>query len=197
MNVSGQICRNCKSYERCGVLRGQGVCHHPDRKEEDRPVFGRWGKELSGCENFAQGRYREPKIAIAFGWGRESAIMLENLLDKKPILIYCLGNETDVDEKVFRMFGKALGLKTIIIPSGDENFKDKFDFNEVWASKPYVLTNYTNTILRYYQNKKKPFDVLYVGRKRKDISERCKIPLKCIPEEEPQEPGVRFPLWNL
>ncbi len=53
-------CRDCKFYDsRIGLYKGQGLCKHPDRPKEDRPVWGRWTKEFNGCEVFTKGRYKK------------------------------------------------------------------------------------------------------------------------------------------
>lgn len=130
------------------------------------------------------------KIAIAFGWGRESAIMLKHLIRKKPILICCLGEEDDIDDEVARMFADSLGLDIIIIY---ESFSDYFEWNEM-SNMDLECTLYENTILKFFQNKEKPFDVLYVGRRKNDVEERTG--LKGLPDKAPKIKGVEFPLWR-
>lgn len=51
-------CRDCKFYVRVNFMKNLGHCEHPDRKEEDRPVWGRWTKNLSGCEVFIKGKFK-------------------------------------------------------------------------------------------------------------------------------------------
>lgn len=138
------------------------------------------------------------KIAIAFGFGKESMDMVEMFLHKKPILIFCDCERYDVDSRTFRAIGKCYGLKTIIIntkngfqecwTASDGFFKNGYDVN------PYP--HYSNAITRYYKKHKKPFDILYVGRRRKDLKERAKHDWWWLKKLKPKIKGVEFPLWN-
>lgn len=60
-SICEPICRDCKFYERNGFYRGSGTCHNTNSIRKEEPVFGRWDKELSGCENFTQGRFYKRK----------------------------------------------------------------------------------------------------------------------------------------
>jgi hypothetical protein len=105
------------------------------------------------------------KVAIAFGFGKESMDMLETLKRQgiKPLLITCIGDDDDVDPRAVKIFGKGAGLKTKLIlePCG---YKDCITVDDICDS----TAHYENTITRYYKGKRKPYDVLYVGRKKND-----------------------------
>ena len=100
------------------------------------------------------------RIAIAFGLGKESTDMVESLIDQNPILISCLGEGDTVDPRVVQQYAKSLGLECIVIPKC---------FKEDWKE---IGRRYTNTILEHFRFKKKPFDVLYVGRRKIDLVSR-------------------------
>lgn len=126
--------------------------------------------------------------------------MLEMFLKNKPILIFCYCKKYDVDIRVFEALGKCYGLKTIVI-------RNKDGFQECWSTSDgfygsfgsYDINprpHYTNRILKYYKTHKKPFDVLYVGRRRKDLKERAKHDWWWLKKLKPKIKGVEFPLWD-
>jgi len=130
------------------------------------------------------------RIAIAFGGGKESLQLVEMLSDKNPLLITCFDSE---DERKYKdrlqEMADSANLKIIFI-RGD-GFKENWE----WDTGTDEI-KYDNTILKHYRNngEEKPFDILYVGRRAKDILKRCGVPLKDLPKQLNIE-GVRFPLW--
>ncbi len=130
------------------------------------------------------------KIALAFGLGKESTKILKKLLKKKPILITCIGKEDTICKEMIKLFGQALKLKTIII---NETFKENWEWFE--CDGKFMNITYDNTILKYFKKRKRPFDVLYVGRKRKDLIKRGKYKDKEVPKKINIK-GVAFPLWS-
>lgn len=130
-------------------------------------------------------------IAIAFGGGKESLQLMGMLAHSKPLLITCFapGEERKYKKRLQEM-ADSVGLKIIFI-------RDKDGFKENWEWDTEIdEVKYDNTILRYYRNKKKPFDVLYVGRRAKDIVDRFD---DVLPEDLPKQvnvEGVKFPLWS-
>jgi len=133
------------------------------------------------------------KIAIAFGFGRESYLMYQKLKKQKPTLITCLGEEDDIDENVVKLFARSLGLKVYVI-------KNKEGFNETWDwyedEYPHRW-HYNNSILKYFKSKK-PFDVLYVGRRKIDLLKRSDLTKKQVDSIEIDKiKNVRFPCWNI
>ena len=130
------------------------------------------------------------QIAIAFGFGKQSFDMLEELKHKKPILIYVDCDDYDIDVRAFSYLGKLFKLRTIII-------KNKKGFQEFWQSNDYnFYPGYSNTILRHYK-RKKPFDVLYVGRRKRDVLERSNQDYWWFKEMDVKKiKGVEFPCWE-
>lgn len=136
------------------------------------------------------------RIAIAFGFGKESLDMLEMLEGKNPLLITVIGPDDNLDARAARIFAKGAKKKIVILNLG-KSMSDSWNFDD--KQKKWRESNYSNAILDFYKGKKKPFDVLYVGRTLKDIMVR-------EPELYSQNPGlwktkpklksVEFPLWR-
>jgi hypothetical protein len=130
------------------------------------------------------------RVAIAFGWGRESFIMLGKYRKFKPILITCLG-EKDIDPRCSEILHKATGLRVITLRG--ESYNENWSFREGGSNCNIVsVESYSNTILKHFK-KRKPFDVLVVGRRRKDLIERD---VYKFPPDEVKVKGVEFPLWG-
>lgn len=130
------------------------------------------------------------RIAIAFGGGKESLQLMEMLRSKTPLLITCFDSKDEEKyKKRLQEMADSAGLKIIFIKDKD-GFKENWEWNTETGS-----IKYNNTVLKYYKNKKKPFDILYVGRRAKDIMKRCDVPFEDLPKQLNIK-GIKFPLWS-
>lgn len=130
-------------------------------------------------------------IAIAFGFGRESMLMLKQLEDKDPLLVVCIGEEDTMSPDAVDYFMVKAGFRYLVI---DKGFQENWKVNEIRGA---LVTNYyTNTILQDPAFKKLKIEKLYVGRRRKDLVERYPETFDMgKPILMPKVRGVEFPLW--
>jgi len=137
----------------------------------------------------------EKRIAIAFGFGKQSYMMLKKLLKKKPIIVTVIGEEDDLYSGTVKLFAKALGLKCIIL-------KQKKSFHEVYEGTQCDLNYYyyNNILVWAVKQHLCPFDVLYIGRQRSDLIKRGYFTEENCPKIPPEVYGdikLEFPLWNI
>jgi len=134
---------------------------------------------------------RHYKIALAFGCGKESSDLLEQLKDQSPLLITCLSKNSDVDGRVVKWVADYFHCDYLIIPS---SFTESWD---IWSDGQ--IRQYKNIILKWCKKHGYSFDRLIIGRLKRDLWERNLYPKRLVEKIQiNQLPSmVYMPYWDL